>query len=76
MLKKLIWDSNFFNINIFAIDLNTFKIDNLNNEIKKLNNALIQVNIDVNKKDLIQKFINFGFKLESVSSTFKKKNWN
>ncbi len=73
MLKKLIWDSNFFNINIFTIDFNTFKIDNLNNEIKKLNNALIQVNIDVNKKDLIQKFINSGFKLESVSSTFKKK---
>jgi len=73
MLKKLIWDSNFFNINIFTIDLNNYKFNKLNNEIKKLNNALIQVNIDVNKKDLIQKFINFGFAMESVSSTFQKK---
>ena len=73
MLKKLIWDSKFFNFDIFTIDFNNFETSYLDNEIKKLKNSLIQVKIDPQKKEIINKLLNFGFKLESISSTFQKK---
>ena len=74
MLEKLIWESNFFNKLIYTINLNNFSSHLLKEEIKKINFSLIQTKI--NSKDIskINELLKFGFKIESISSTFEKDN--
>ena len=70
MLKKLIWESKFYNKLIYTFELNNLNIELLKEKISKNQFTLIQIKIYKKKTKLINKLIKICFKIESVSNTY------
>ncbi len=73
MLKKLIWESKFYNKSIYTFELNNLNIELLREKINKNKFSLIQIKINKKKTNIINKLIKIGFKIESISDTYEKK---
>ena len=72
MIKKLIWESNFFNKQIYDINLKKFSSENFKKIIKNLKFSLISTKIGSEESDQIKTLQSCGFKIVSTSSVYEK----
>ena len=73
MLEKLVWESDFFNKQIYNINFKKFSDKELI-KINNLNFSLITAKIDNRNLKKIEILKKFGFKMISKSSVYEKKN--